>query len=109
MTIRNLDSETLNLFTVLKELVTNDNSSYVFLGNRHRLVIMVKLEVIRCELCGNVAIWYAVGKIGLLLFLYSHFLNFSSSGTRCHVLAKSKNGTHKELSKLQILVISTSG
>ena len=56
-TIRNLDSETLNHFTVLKERVTNDHSSYVILENHHHLVILEKLECIRCELCGNVAMW----------------------------------------------------
>jgi hypothetical protein len=62
MTIRNLDSETLNHFTVLKEVVTNDHSSHIFLENHQRLVIMEKLEGIRCEICGNVAICYAVDK-----------------------------------------------
>jgi len=94
MTIRNLDSETLNHFTGFKELVTNDHSSYVFLENHHRVVIMVILEVIRCELCGNVAIWYAVGKISLLLFLYSHSLKLQQQWYALHALEKSKNGTH---------------
>jgi hypothetical protein len=67
MTIRNLDSEALNRFTVLKELVTNDHSSYVILENHHRLVITEKLEGKRCEVCGNVKIWYAVGKQRFIL------------------------------------------